>query len=498
MAATPPPGYTPPPADLPQRGDRATFSDRVDAWVTWFSTVILTQLAAIVANAYANALDGAASAVAAAGYRDTALTYRNAAEAARDTALTYRNAAQAAQTAAETARDAAQNYAAALTATSTTSLVIGVGTKIFTTQAGKQFTANQTLKAVNPTNAAQWMVGTATYSGTTLTLNVTDVNPATSGNTVANWVIGPSGEKGAQGATGGITGGNLTGALNLARTSAVAISASPDIWSGAGNFMYLSGAGTVTGFPNAPQSGARRTLTLNAPVTFVDNSSTMLVVGGTVTATTLDLVDVIAESPGVFRVSVTRRDGTPVVGAKQYIEVLTSGSTWTVQAASFEVEVQAGGQGGYVIGGGVSADDRRGGDAGWCGVKRYRDAVLGATALISVGGAGAPGTNSALPANGGTTSFTLSGFTTLSATFTGVSGADATRPPRPGARSADFSTEGIILFGQGGDSNNGFGGQMGFAPTPAPATGYGAGGRGANTGTGGVGTGGCIIIRYFK
>jgi hypothetical protein len=57
MAIVTPPGYTPPPADLPQRGDRATFSNRVDAWVTWFSTVILTQLAAIVANAFNNATE---------------------------------------------------------------------------------------------------------------------------------------------------------------------------------------------------------------------------------------------------------------------------------------------------------------------------------------------------------------------------------------------------------------------------------------------------------
>ena len=72
MSATPPPGYTPPPADLPQRGDRATFSDRVDAWVTWFSTVILTQLAAMVANAYANAVDAFASAASAASNAATA------------------------------------------------------------------------------------------------------------------------------------------------------------------------------------------------------------------------------------------------------------------------------------------------------------------------------------------------------------------------------------------------------------------------------------------
>ena len=486
MSATPPPGYTPPPADLPQRGDRATFSNRVDAWVTWFSTVILTQLAAMVANAYANALDAFASATSAIGAKTASEAARDAAQGYRDTALTYRDAAQAAQVAAETARDAAQNYAAALTATSTTSLVIGVGTKIFTTQAGKQFTANQTLKAVNPGNAAQWMVGTVAYSGTTLTMTVTDVNPATSGNTVANWVIGLSGEKGATGATGGVTGGNLTGSLNEKQGPNVAFSATTDIWSGVGNSLRLDGTGTVTGFPNAPQAGAKRTLLIGAGPIVLQQSAAMTVYGGTQTVTVGDQVDVVAlESVGLFYVDIRRHDGTPTVGAKQYVVVLTSGSSWTVDATSFEVEVQAGGQGGR----GAQDSYLRGSDAGWCGVKRFRDAVVGSTAVIAIGGAGAVGTDTTNAGSGGTTSFTLSGFTALTATFTGATGADISYPGQKGGASISS------FMGPGGDSRNGFG-----AATSGGAlagSGYGAGGSGGTL-LGGAGTAGCIIIRYFK
>lgn len=85
MAATPPPGYTPPPANLPQRGVRATFSQYMDAWITWFTTVILTQLAAMIANAYANAVDAftsagasAASAVMSAASAAAAAAYASA------------------------------------------------------------------------------------------------------------------------------------------------------------------------------------------------------------------------------------------------------------------------------------------------------------------------------------------------------------------------------------------------------------------------------------
>lgn len=77
MAATPPPGYTPPPTNLPQRGVRATFSQYMDAWITWFSTVILTQLAAMIANAYANAADAFSSATTAQAAADGAIAASN-------------------------------------------------------------------------------------------------------------------------------------------------------------------------------------------------------------------------------------------------------------------------------------------------------------------------------------------------------------------------------------------------------------------------------------
>lgn len=89
---TTPPGYTPPPTDLPQRGDRATFSNRVDAWVTWFSTVILTQLAAMIANAFANATDAFNSAVAAASSAAASLTSANNSAASATAATVTANA----------------------------------------------------------------------------------------------------------------------------------------------------------------------------------------------------------------------------------------------------------------------------------------------------------------------------------------------------------------------------------------------------------------------
>ncbi len=80
-----PPSNTPPPADLPLRGDRTTFSPRVDAFVTWFSTV-WDEVAALATNCYNNAVEAYNNAVA-------ALASANAAAASAATAAATASAA---------------------------------------------------------------------------------------------------------------------------------------------------------------------------------------------------------------------------------------------------------------------------------------------------------------------------------------------------------------------------------------------------------------------
>jgi hypothetical protein len=65
MAVTSPPAMTPAPSPAPQRGDRTTFSDRVDAQVTWQTNKVAEDVA-LAANVFANATDAAASAATAA------------------------------------------------------------------------------------------------------------------------------------------------------------------------------------------------------------------------------------------------------------------------------------------------------------------------------------------------------------------------------------------------------------------------------------------------
>lgn len=74
------------------------------------------------------------------------------------------------------------------TATSTSSVAIGTGTKTFTVAAGKAFKAGQTIRVastVSPTT--KYMTGTVTsYASTTLVVNVTD---SLATDTLTAWTI---------------------------------------------------------------------------------------------------------------------------------------------------------------------------------------------------------------------------------------------------------------------------------------------------------------------
>jgi hypothetical protein len=85
-------------------------------------------------------------------------------------------------------------------ATSTTSLTIGTGSKVFTTQTGLAYQVGTRARATDAANTTNWMEGVVTaYSGSSLTLNV----DGTSGSgTIANWNLSVAGERGPTGTTG--------------------------------------------------------------------------------------------------------------------------------------------------------------------------------------------------------------------------------------------------------------------------------------------------------
>ena len=146
------------------------------------------------------------------------------ASAASSSASAASGSASAASSSASSASASAASAAltvANMTGTSTTSLLIAVASKAFTTQAGKFFAAGAWLLITSDANPANYMHGQVTaYSGTSLTVNVTNIGGA---GTLADWTIRVSGTRGslgvdgAQGAQGiqgepGVDGEDGTGA----------------------------------------------------------------------------------------------------------------------------------------------------------------------------------------------------------------------------------------------------------------------------------------------
>ncbi len=89
---------------------------------------------------------------------------------------------------------------AGYTATSTTSLAIGSGSKTFATQAGLAYSPGARARAAYASAGSSYMEGLVTaYSGTTLTINVDNMGGS---GTYSNWNLNASGDVGPQGPAG--------------------------------------------------------------------------------------------------------------------------------------------------------------------------------------------------------------------------------------------------------------------------------------------------------
>lgn len=91
MAQTPPPSLTPTPTPAIQRGDRATFSSRLDAMVLWWVNAT-TEWGNLATNVYNNAVDAFNNAVAAAASASTATTQATNASTSANAAAATANA----------------------------------------------------------------------------------------------------------------------------------------------------------------------------------------------------------------------------------------------------------------------------------------------------------------------------------------------------------------------------------------------------------------------
>jgi hypothetical protein len=197
---------------------------------------------------------------------------------------------ETADTAADAAAAAASatlanTYALALRATSSTSLSIGTGAKVFTIAAGKQFLAND-LVMVTRSGGAQWMYALVTsYASTTLTLSVQQVSGS---GTFTDWVIGPCGVPGSAGSVYSMVQIALAGSYTavaadkgkaIIGTGTLNLSAFATLANGWFSYVKAS-AGDVTIDP----SGAE---TINGASTYVVKSGNTALIQGNGTSGTV-------------------------------------------------------------------------------------------------------------------------------------------------------------------------------------------------------------------
>ena len=95
--------------------------------------------------------------------------------------------------------------------TSSTSLAIGTGSKVFTITAGSAFTSGARVRAINPAMPSNYMEGSVVVSGTTLTMTVDTTGGS---GTFVSWSFSIAGNVGASGSIGtagatGATGPNM-------------------------------------------------------------------------------------------------------------------------------------------------------------------------------------------------------------------------------------------------------------------------------------------------
>lgn len=415
-------------------------------------------------------------------------------------AVSQSSAAASAATAVAAAASVLPN-ASSLSGTSVTSNTIGTGSKSFTTQAGKNFAAGETLVVYSNANPNNVMYGTITSynSGTgALVVNVT----ATGGSgTLTDWVLGLVGAIGPQGATG--ADGSVTAAAATGTVDAITATYAPPVTLTDKTIvaLVLGGANATTTPTFAPNSLTAHTITKN---------------GGQALAPG-DLPGALAVSLLEYNLANTRWELlNPAIssGIKSVkSQTFTGSGTYTPSAGMVYCIVRAiagGGSGGNTVNG--SGNGSAGGGGGGYAESVLDAATVGASQAVTIGAGGAGVGAGANDGNvGGNTTF--GGLITCNG---GAGGVHDTGTRQPGGSGGTASGGNVVnVKGQpGGPSisvSNGIGGwgansQLGSGGNPTSTSsaggngsGYGAGGSTAPNGggTSGAGAPGIVIVTEF-
>lgn len=305
-----------------------------------------------------------------------------------------------------------------------------------------------------------------------------------------------------------LSGGNMSGGINYS-LSTVASAATPDIWTGTGNLINITGTTGITGFAAAPQAGASRRLVMTGALTFTNGANLLVQGGGNYTSSAGDVIDVEALTTTRFRLVVY-----PVAMIAKYqgnAQEFTASGSFTVPAGVTQIFASgcAAGGGGAASSGSGSSYTGGGGGAGQSVIRKPIAVTPGQVVTITIGAAGAGG---AAGANNG-----VDGGNTVvgSITLTGGGGGKtlASGPGiggKGGGCNASWVSATAAAGGNGATGPFGQGGVIGGWATGATAfaggaaIGYGSGGAGAVScysgsgaaAAGGSGTQGYVLIEW--
>jgi hypothetical protein len=304
----------------------------------------------------------------------------------------------------------------------------------------------------------------------------------------------------------------LSKAITEAKGAAIASAGTTDIWTPAdGNYIHITGTTTITSFGTAPQAGAERVLVFDSALTITYNATTLKTPTGASLSMTAGSFAIVRADTTANMVVIYASSSSSAAPIK-HTTVLTSGTSWTTNAAHKWVTVTVIGGGGGGGGNGASNSSSGGGGAGGVASKTYLTLDPSTSYTIAIGSAGSGGTNGN-GGNGGNTTFT-DGTTLI--TGSGGTGGQGSGTPAAGgggggATNGDVNipgsaggtaSGGAAPSGAGGSNPYGLGGQAvnGTIIAGLAGSGYGAGGSGDvgnNTVSGGAGKAGAIIIEEW-
>lgn len=258
----------------------------------------------------------------------------------------------------------------------------------------------------------------------------------------------------------------------------IASAATINLTTASGDLVHVTGTTTITTI--TIPVGAERTVIFDGALTLTHGAALLLPGAQNIATAAGDRMIVRGDSAGAVVIAYIPASGKPVVSPVPRMLVVTGSQPWTVPATDFEVELQAAG------GGGGRGGDRAGGSGGYV-KKRFSGATIGASAMITLGAKGTGATSGVPATNAQNSTFTLSGFTTLTAGggFSGstgsgaggsASGGDLNLPGQKGLLGGTDTTAANKYGARGGDSLLGFSNVTELNDAAPAVSGYGAGG----------------------